>query len=142
MPIAWPISFKPLNTADFGKLDYSVMSCAFAIHKELGRLADEEIYQGDFAARLYHQAVIHLLGGVERVAFMLPMTRNGMSLGNQRFFLSNPQSAFRLTAFSGRFGHYKSHLERLLRHSPLSFIHWINIDLETVTFTTITRAVG
>ena len=262
MPITCPISFKPLSTEDFGKLDYSVMASAFATHKELGRLADEEIYQGDFSARLsqagfrisrevpvtvsfgsfskvysldlvideravyelkavarltsehvaqllnylcivesergklvnfrpasaeskfvnaplsrqhrqrffvneihlkgpgvfrdllidllrdwgtglelllYQQAIVKLLGGDERVAIVLPMTRNGISLGNQRFFLSDPQSAFRLTAFSGDFGPYKSHLERLLRHSPLVFIHWVNIDLETVTFTTIKK---
>lgn len=262
MPINCPISFEPLSTEDFGKLDYAVMAGAFATHKELGRLADEEIYQGDFAVRLsqagfrisrevpvtvsfgsfskvylldlvideravyelkavarltsehvaqllnylclvesergklvnfrpasveskfvnaplsrqhrqgfavneihwkgsnalrdllidllrdwgtglelllYHQAIVNLLGGDERVSILLPMTRNGVSLGNQRFHLSDPQSAFRLTTFSGDFIHYKSHLKRLLRHSPLSFIHWINIDLETVTFLTIAR---
>jgi GxxExxY protein len=262
MPINFPISFEPLSTEDFGKLDYAVMAGAFATHKELGRLADEEIYQGDFAARLsqagfkisrevpvtvsfgsfskvysldlvideravyelkavarltsehvaqllnylclvesergklvnfrpasietkfvnaplsrkhrqrffvneihwkgpgvfrdllidllrdwgtglelllYQQAIVNLLGGDERVAIVLPMTRNGISLGNQRFLLSDPQSAFRLTAFSGDFSPYKSHLERLLRHSPLAFIHWVNIDLETVTFTTIKK---
>ena len=52
MPITCPISFKPLSTRDFGKLDYSVMACAFATHKEIGRLADEVIYQNDFPARL------------------------------------------------------------------------------------------
>lgn len=260
MPITCPISFKPLSTEDFGMLDYSVMSSAFATHKEFGRLADEAIYQSDFAARLsqagfkiarevpvtvsfgsfskvylldlvveekaiyelkavakltsehtaqllnylylvesergklvnfrptsvetkfvnaplsrqqrqgfvvneihwngpsvfcnllidllrdwgtglelllYHQAVVHLSGGEERVAIVLPISRDGIRLGNQRFFLTDPQSAFRLTAFSGNSGNYKSHLERLLRHSPLSAIHWINIDLETVTFVTI-----
>lgn len=262
MPITCPILFKPLSTEDLAKLDYSVMGSAFATHKELGRLADEEIYQSDFSARLsqagfktsrevpvtvsfgsfskvylldlvidertvyelkavarltsehvgqllnylclvesergklvnfrpasveskfvnaplsrqhrqrfivneihwkgphvfrdliidvlrdwgtglelllYHQAIVNLLGGDERVAIMLPVNRNGIPLGNQRFFLSDPQSAFRLTAFSGNFSPYKSHLARLLRHSPLSFIHWINIDLETVTFTTIKK---
>jgi GxxExxY protein len=262
MPITCPILFAPLSTDDFSKLDYSVMASAFATHKELGRLADEVIYHGEFAARLsetgfrisrevpvtvsfgsfskvylldlviddkavyelkavarltsehvaqllnylypvdsergklvnfrpasvetkfvnaplsrqhrqsfavneidwngpgvfrdllidllrdwgiglelllYHQAMVNLLGGDERVSIVLPMTRNGIPLGKQRFFLSDPQSAFRLTAFSGDFGHYKSHLERRLRHSPLSFIHWINIDLETVTFLTITK---
>ncbi len=262
MPITCLISFKPLSTEDFGKLDYSVMASAFATHKEFGRLADEVIYQSDFAARLsqaefkisrevpvtvsfgsfskvyfldlvvdgsaiyelkavarltsehvaqllnylylvesergklvnfrpasvetkfvnaplsrqhrqrfvvneihwngpsvfhnllidllrdwgtglelllYRQAIVNLLGGDERVAVVLPMMRSGIPLGNQRFLLSDPESAFRLTALSGDFIPYRTHLERLLRHSPLSSIHWINIDLETVTFTTIKK---
>ncbi|MGB7345236.1 MAG: GxxExxY protein, partial [Pirellulaceae bacterium] len=52
MPITCPIEFGPLDTESFGKLDYGVMEYAFASQNELGRLADETIYQGDFARRL------------------------------------------------------------------------------------------
>lgn len=52
MPISCPITFPRLTTEEFGALDYEIMKCAFASHKELGRLADEAIYQADFAARL------------------------------------------------------------------------------------------
>ena len=71
MPITCPISFKPLSTEDFGKLDYSVMASAFATHKELGRLADEEISAGDVVltggelpALMIIDAVARLVPGV------------------------------------------------------------------------------
>lgn len=229
MPITCPANLKPLSTEDFGQLDYSVMAHAFASHNELGRLADEVIYQGDFASRLsdagfkvsrelpvtvsfgtfnkvysldiivdekatyelkavakltanhvsqllnylflldaergklinlfretviellrdwgtglelslYHQALVHVLGGDDRVSALLPMHRAGIALGNQRFFLTDAQSAFRLTAFSKDTEPYETQLNCLLRHSPLSCIHWINIDLETVTFTIIKKS--
>ncbi len=52
MPITCPIKFVPLSKSDFGKLDYSVMPFAFSYHTELGRLANESVYQSDFSKRL------------------------------------------------------------------------------------------
>jgi GxxExxY protein len=52
MPITTPFPFQPLTAEEFGELDYQVMAHAFASHREIGRLADEHIYQADLAARL------------------------------------------------------------------------------------------
>ena len=52
MPVTCPIHFQPLSTEEFAELDYALMKHAFAGHTELGRLADEQIYQADFAARV------------------------------------------------------------------------------------------
>ncbi len=52
MPITCPISFTRLSTAEFRALDYEIMPHAFASQNDLGRLADEGVYQTDFAARL------------------------------------------------------------------------------------------
>jgi len=52
MPIHCPIHFKSLSKDEFSKLDFEVMSHAFACHTTFGRLADEQIYRGDFASRL------------------------------------------------------------------------------------------
>jgi len=52
MPVICPIKFRRLNSDDFRRLDYQVMSRAFACQNELGRLHDESIYQADLAERL------------------------------------------------------------------------------------------
>ena len=52
MPVRLPHAFTPITPAEFRELDYFVMGHAFASHRELGRLADETIYQADLAARL------------------------------------------------------------------------------------------
>jgi len=262
MPFHCPIHFQPLSKDEFGKLDFEVMSHAFACHTALGRLADEQIYKGDFSSRLnqagfqtqvevpatasfrtfaksysldlvvneravyelkavprlvehhagqlmnyllllglergklinfrpdsvetrfvnvaidpkarrkftvsdagwtggatfrdlvsdivrdwgtglevslYEQAVIQQLGVEEVVGTILPMTRDGRFLGNQRFHLTDSSSAFRITAFPDDFSLYRRHLKRLLIHSPLSVMHHVNITIDQITFTSITR---
>jgi GxxExxY protein len=52
MPITCAHTFPRLSTDEFGKLDYDIMSHAFASHRELGYLADESVYQVDFGERL------------------------------------------------------------------------------------------
>jgi GxxExxY protein len=52
MPITSPVDFPRLSSDEFRELDYGVMRHAFASHRTLGRLADESVYQADFAARL------------------------------------------------------------------------------------------
>jgi len=88
---------------------------------------------------LYEQAIVHMQGGENEVSVILPMAREGTSLGNQRFHLATSDSAFRLTAFGQTPHGYPSQLSRLLRASPLAAIHWINIDYHRVTFTSILR---
>jgi len=46
MPIHCPITFPRLTKAEFGKLDYDVMTRAFATQKVLGCQCDESVYQG------------------------------------------------------------------------------------------------
>jgi len=262
MPIRCSITFPRLDSREFGALDYQVTDVAFECQRELGRLADEKIYQNDMALRLaraglgaqcevpvevsfggfqktyfldlvvagmgvyelksvarltnehaaqlmnylllldcsrgklvnfrstavssrfvnapfelsdrrgfsvdrsawkgcertvdwivemlrdwgtalelplYHQAIIHHLGGEALVAHNLPLSRSNQHLGNQRFHLLAPDEAFRLTAFNTDMPLYRSEVRRLLSLSPLKCIHWINIGLHKVSFTTINR---
>lgn len=88
---------------------------------------------------LYSEAIVFLLGGIEVAEAMLPLHRNGVCLGNQRFQLASPVTGFTLTAMSKNTAAYQPQLVRLLQHSPLRAIHWINIAHHTVVFNTIPR---
>lgn len=88
---------------------------------------------------LYHEAVVSLLGGIEAVEVMLPIHRNGVLLGRQRFHLAASDTAFKITAMNRDTSGYQCHLGRLLQFSSLRAIHWINITHNEVTFTTIHR---
>jgi GxxExxY protein len=88
---------------------------------------------------LYTEALTHFLGGEERVARMVPLTRDGVHLGNQRFLLLTDQTALRLTALSDGLDHYEENLRSLLRHSPLRAIQWVNLAGHRVQFVTVTR---
>ena len=52
MPIESAILIQNPSSEEFGALDYGVMPHAFASQNELGRLADEKVYQQDLASRL------------------------------------------------------------------------------------------
>ena len=86
---------------------------------------------------LYQEATVSLLGGIEVVEAMLPITRNGVLLGTQRFHLATPETAFNVTAMNRDTSAYRSQLARLIKFSPLRAIHWINIAHHEVTFITI-----
>ena len=263
MPIHLPYQFPRLDSQEFGTLDYGVMNHAFACHHRLGRLADEQIYQGDLAdslnesggeraacevpinlvfdsfsktlsidlvvdrqgiyelktvakltkehesqllnylllteatrgklvnfrapsvesrfvnahatlserrgfsvgkeswtapnyfetlvisllrdwgaglsIALYRQALIHLLGGTERVIRQLPIRRHNRIIGHQRFRLLSNDQAFALTGFRDIPDRQRSHFCRLFQHSPIETIHWVNVNIDRVTLTTINK---
>jgi hypothetical protein len=86
---------------------------------------------------LYQEAIVTLLGGVEAVGAMLPIYRNDIPLGTQRFHLAAADTAFKVTAMNRDMSAYRSQVTRLIRFSPLRAIHWINIARHEVTITTI-----
>ena len=91
---------------------------------------------------LYGDAVIHFLGGESAVLSQVPVNGTGGELALQKMRLVGPDAAFRLTAFSpesSRLNNFRIHAQRLLEHTPLRHIHWINIHRSEITFTTIQR---
>jgi GxxExxY protein len=52
MPIKVPSGLRALNYEQFAQVSYEVMEVVFAVHKELGRLFDEAVYQTEIACRL------------------------------------------------------------------------------------------
>jgi GxxExxY protein len=57
---------------------------------------------------LYIAALIHFLGGERSVLRQVPLSRDGVSLGNQRMHLLNDQVAFRLTAMAEETDDYEA----------------------------------
>lgn len=88
---------------------------------------------------LYCEAIIHFLGGFDRVVSQVPMFRQGISLGKQEFLLAGPDVAFRVTAYTEHLNDHETHLSRLLRHSPLRALYWINMNHHLVQFVTLTK---
>ena len=91
---------------------------------------------------LYLRGLTHLLGGESEVIRLLPMMRGAELLGNQRFHLATPDTAFVVTTLSSVDTTHRTHLQRLLRASPLQRLLWANLALHDLTFTTITRDVS
>ena len=88
---------------------------------------------------LYLEALVHFFGGEKAVLKKLPLTREGIRLGDQRFHLVAPDTAFRLTALTDDPSPYEHELCSLLRFSPLRAIQWINMNHHDIGFVTLTK---
>lgn len=70
---------------------------------------------------------------------MLPLKRDGSSLGNQRFHMVSDDTAFQMTAFTDGIEDYEWELHALLGHSPLRAIQWMNLGGHRIQFATISK---
>lgn len=89
---------------------------------------------------LYHEALVHFLGGTGRVEQLVRLSRDGLDLGRQRMLLHAPSIAFRLTAVTEDQQFVESHIRRLLALTDLKAIQWINLNHAQIEFTTIQKA--
>ncbi|OYV77998.1 MAG: hypothetical protein B7Z73_19865, partial [Planctomycetia bacterium 21-64-5] len=51
MPITIDADLRRLSQGEFGAIAFKVMGHAFDVHRELGRLFDEGVYQTELASR-------------------------------------------------------------------------------------------
>ncbi len=51
MPIHYEIDTKSISDKEFYSIDYKIMGLAFSIHREMGRLWNEDIYKNELANR-------------------------------------------------------------------------------------------
>jgi GxxExxY protein len=88
---------------------------------------------------LYEEALTHFMGGEPSVIRRLNIERAGTVLGTHCFHVHSPAIAFRLSAITNSDEGLEDHLRRLLSHTKLKAIQWINLNKEEVQFLTITR---
>lgn len=88
---------------------------------------------------LYEAALTDFLGGEDQVVTDVDVLSEEYKLGVQSFRLSSPTVAFKITALTDELEHFEIHARRLLVHSALHAIHWVNVNRSTVTFTTIRK---
>lgn len=88
---------------------------------------------------VYLEALTHFFGGKLKVLRLVPLSRNGAPLGNQRMHLLNADTAFRVTALAEGTDGYEPHLRAVLNHSPLRAIQWINLARHRVQFVTLSK---
>jgi GxxExxY protein len=87
---------------------------------------------------LYEEALTHLLGGEEHALQDVEVVSGGISLGQQKFHLAGPEVAFKVTAFPDP-ARFDAHARRLLEHTSLKVIQWINVAQREVSFRTVRK---
>ncbi len=89
--------------------------------------------------QLYNEAMIHFLGGEERVVQEIDIISEGRCISHKKVQLAEKNACFRITALNNRLEEFESHALRFLRHTELKHLLWINVGLRTVTMKTLTK---
>lgn len=90
-------------------------------------------------AGLYREALTHFLGGPERVITKVPVHSGSRLVGEQPVHLLTRDTAFAITAVTGNRAAMQEHQIRFLKHTPLRFIQWINLNHHEIEFTTLAK---
>ncbi len=88
---------------------------------------------------LYREALVHFLGGAEAVCRPVGVFSGERLLGTQSLNLLNEETAFAVTTVTDESGAMRRHLERLVRHTRLTAIQWVNLNRHTLELTTIQK---
>jgi hypothetical protein len=86
---------------------------------------------------LYEDALTQRLGGRQLVEQPVEIISGEQAIGWQRFRLVQPDIAFKLTTLSQDLQSFETHARRMLAHTRLKAIQWINIDQDEVRFQTL-----
>jgi hypothetical protein len=88
---------------------------------------------------LYREALVHFMGGATIVCRPVEVLSSSRVLGNQKLNLLTDDIAFALTTKQEDVGAMREHLLRLLRHTRLRAIQWINMNRHTIEFATLAK---
>ena len=86
---------------------------------------------------LYCDAIEHFLGGRERVVQRADLFDGDRMLGAQQMHFLAPDIAFHISGVSEGEEWYRKHLARLVQHTRLKALQWVNFDRHIITFRTI-----
>ena len=87
---------------------------------------------------LYEEALVHFLGGESQVWQAIPVMGTKGHLADQRMKIAAPQVAFKITALQSRLPEFELQARKLIQHTTLQAIHWINLTQNTIHYTTLT----
>ena len=93
-------------------------------------------------ANLYREALVHLLGGPSSVSKSVEIISGATPVGSQKLNMLGPNIAFALTMKQRKATLMRDHLERLLRHTSLQAIQWINLNHHLAEFATLRLSAG
>jgi GxxExxY protein len=88
---------------------------------------------------LYREALLHFLDGPEVGIQPVDIEVAGRIVGAQKMCMLNAGTAWHLSSVRQHLMSYQTHLLRLLSHTRLDRIHWINLDQRAVTLKTLNK---
>jgi GxxExxY protein len=88
---------------------------------------------------LFYDAIVHFLGGEEKVVKELEAKDGPRFMGKQKAHMLNSNVAFKISAVTKDERSNENHLRRFIRYTSLKAVQWINFDHHRVVFKTILK---
>jgi GxxExxY protein len=88
---------------------------------------------------LYRDALLHLLNGPESGLFPVAIQLQGRTAGFQNMCLLNSEQAWHLSALKTHLQAHENQIRRLLHHTHLTSIHWINLNHREITLKSLQK---
>jgi len=131
MPVILRNPIECISQKEFSDIAYAVMPTVFEVHRDLGRLFDEKIYE---------EAAAYFCSPNSPIFRLDIRNDHGQVIGSQDVQLLAPDVAVQFSAFSPDYlEQYELHLTRFLKHTSLRAIQWINLARSQVRLKTIRR---
>ena len=88
---------------------------------------------------LYREALVHFQAGPMKVYKAVEVFSGPRHLGAQNLNLLDEYTGFAVTSKLRDAGGMRDHLVRLLHHTRLKVVQWINLNQHVVEFTTLSK---
>jgi GxxExxY protein len=85
----------------------------------------------------YREALLHFTSGPGVGLQPVPIMSRGSVIGSQKMCLLNPETAWYLSAVKSNMDSHEKHIRRLLGHTSLERLHWINLNQGNILLKTI-----
>jgi GxxExxY protein len=88
---------------------------------------------------LYNEALLHFLGGSEKIINPVEIYFKNKVIGAQKMQLLNNETAFHISAITRAFKDYEKNIRRLIEHTKINTVQWINLNQRDIKFKTIKK---
>jgi len=90
-------------------------------------------------SNLYREALHHFISGTALGVLDVEILSFGKIIGTKKMSLLAPDHAWHLSTHHDHLDSYELHLNRLLGHTPLRAIDWINLNQHQITLKTLRK---
>jgi GxxExxY protein len=88
---------------------------------------------------IFYKAMYHFSDGVDNIVSDVEIINGSRVIGKQKMHLLNRKTSFHISGITRDFSRYNVHLHRLLNHTSLKAMQWINFNHHNIEFRTIIK---
>ena len=110
------------------------IECSLGLEK-----VDQERFHAVDKVVMRHAFDIHLMAEFALGVCPVDIEVEGRVVGTQKMCLLDSETAWHLSAVRRNLRSYETHIRRLIAHTSLTRVQWLNLNHETITLNTLIK---